>query len=161
MNSSHLFILGVVVHCPCADAILLSAAVVVGRVVIPGLWNIWHAFRFLRILMYFEMSIHLHAAVSIVFLAIDSIDVSPLQTLAHAENLRAFTLEVAVGLEHVDQAHKSHEDRDWSKSPIDIGTWTKKSIFQLFQILPPASWLLSALCSFFNLARAELRLDFD
>ena len=62
--------------------------------------------------MYFEMSIHLHAAVSIVFLAIDSIDVSPLQTLAHAENLRAFTLEVAVGLEHVDQAHKSHEDRD-------------------------------------------------
>ena len=55
--------------------------------------------------MYFEMSIHLHAAVSIVFLAIDSIDVSPLQTLAHAENLRAFTLEVAVGLEHVDQAY--------------------------------------------------------
>ena len=62
--------------------------------------------------MYFEMSIHLHAAVSIVFLAIDSIDVSLLQTLTHAENLRAFTFEVVVGLEHVDQAHKSHEDRD-------------------------------------------------
>ena len=55
--------------------------------------------------MYFEMSIHLHAAVSIVFLAIDSIDVSLLKTLAHAKHLRAFTLEVAVGLEHVDQAY--------------------------------------------------------
>jgi len=90
MNSSHLFILRVVVHCPCADAVLLGAALVVGRVVIPSL----------------------HAAVRIVFLAIDRIDLRLLQTLAHAEHIRAFTLEVAVGLEHVDQAHKSHEDRD-------------------------------------------------
>ena len=62
--------------------------------------------------MYFEMSIHLHAAVRIVFLAIDRIDLRLLQTLAHAEHIRAFTLEVAVVLERVDQAHKSHEDRD-------------------------------------------------
>ena len=62
--------------------------------------------------MYFEMSIHLHAAVSIVFLAIDSIDVSLLKTLAHAKHLRAFFLGVAVGLKHVDKAYKSHEDGD-------------------------------------------------
>ena len=45
---------------------------------------------------------NLHAAISIVFLAVDRVDVSLLQTLAQAEHIRTFTLEVAVGLEHVD-----------------------------------------------------------
>ena len=62
--------------------------------------------------MYFEIQINLHAAVRIVFLAIDCIDVSLLKTLAHAEHFRAFFLGVAVGLEHVDKAYKSHEDGD-------------------------------------------------
>ena len=48
---------------------------------------------------------NLHAAISIVFLAVDRVDVSLLQTLAHAEHIRTFTLEVAVGLEHVDEAY--------------------------------------------------------
>ena len=53
------------------------------------------------------MTIYLHAAVSVVLLAIYRIDVSLLKTLAraHAEHIRAFFLEVAVGLEHVDQAY--------------------------------------------------------
>ena len=53
------------------------------------------------------LKIYLHAAVSVVLLAIYRIDVSLLKTLAraHAEHIRAFFLEVAVGLEHVDQAY--------------------------------------------------------